>query len=117
MLGIEEEIDLAKLRDWDRLNSGPLDQLINETDSSLTADGRALVGALQEGHLADGLGEIGVPGSRLERILDPSLALEFSTMKGLLEKISPMLTNGDPDAFAVVATRLAAVHLESGFNP
>ncbi len=117
MLGIEEEIDLAKLRNWDRLNSAPLDQLVSETDSSLTADGRALVGALRVGDLAEGLGGIGVPSPRLERILDPSLALEFSAVKGALEKGSPALTNGDPDAFAVVATRLAAVHLEGGFNP
>lgn len=117
MLGIEEVFDLAKLRSWDRLNTGPVDELVSEVEPSLTADGRALIGALRGGELAGGLGSVGVPNPRLERILDPSLALEFSTLKGVLEKTSLPLTNGDPEAFGVVAARLAAVHLEGGFNP
>lgn len=117
MLGIDEAVDLATLRSWDRLNTAPVDELVGEAEPSLTADGRALVGALREGDLAGGLTSIGVPDPRLRRILDPSLALEFSTLKEAVEKPSLPLTIGDPDAFAVIAARLAAVHLEGGFNP
>jgi hypothetical protein len=117
MLGIDEVVDLATLESWDRLNTGPLDELVSDTEPMLTSDGQTLVGALREGSIAGGLSRIGVPDPRLARILDPSLALEFSTLKGVVEKTSPALTSGDPDAFAVVAARLAATHLEGGFNP
>jgi hypothetical protein len=116
MLSVDEEVNIEKIREWDRLNSCPIRQLVEEVEETVTPAGEALIGSLRRGEVAAGFGDLGIPERRLERILDPSLALEFSTLRGVLLDAPTLLTNGDSDTFSVAGVRLAAEHLEGGFN-
>lgn len=115
--GLEDGIDLAKVKRWDRLNTCPLEDLMGEVERVATPAGRELLGHLAEGNLAWGISGLSIPDRRLVRILDPELALEFATLRRVLDETPVELTTGDRDEFSVAAVRLAAESLEGGFNP
>ena len=117
MLSVEERFDLETLRRWDLLNTRPVLEMARDTERAVTPAGRELIADLRQGDLAGALGALSIPDRRLSRILDPSLALEFSTLRSVLDDSPVELTTGDRDAFSVTAVRLAAEHLEGGFNP
>jgi hypothetical protein len=90
--------------------AGPLDPLLDDVRGVATPAGRAVLGGLADGRVADALAAV-ADEQTLRQVLDPSRPLTFAALRDVFATRAGELTAGDPAAFALVAARLAAAHL------
>jgi hypothetical protein len=110
---IEPAATNETLMRWDLLQTCPLDSLIAEAEQSATPDGRNVLKGLQSGEISVVFGKLVASERRRARMLDPTLGLEFATLRRVIDEAPGPLTNGDRALFSVAGARLAAQHLNN----
>jgi hypothetical protein len=101
---------------WDTLQTIPLDALVAEARHAGTRDGKALLALLTKGDLEAALNMIVPSEKKRLRMLDQSLALEFSSLREAITNAPMTLANQDQELFSIAGVRLAAATLGSPAN-
>jgi hypothetical protein len=98
---------------WDRLQATPLDELVATARQATTQEGNELLDLLENGDLRGALGMIVPSEKKRARMLDESLALEFSTLRRAIANAPTTLVSRELELFSVAGARLAARELGS----
>jgi Zn-dependent peptidase ImmA (M78 family) len=96
---------------WDRLQATPLDALVATARQAATREGDELLDLLENGDLRGALGMIVPSEKKRARMLDESLALEFSTLRRAIADAPTTLVSREQESFSVAGARLAARQL------
>ena len=110
-LTVAGDLTSATLQSWDYLQTCPLDELLDQAKRSATSKGMTFLEDVAECDLSLALSRIGVSNRRAERLLDPSSALDFSSLRKAIED-ADSLAERDEGIFTIAATRLAVSRLE-----
>jgi hypothetical protein len=105
-------IDLPRL---DPLLAAPVDQLTERVHETSSARGRDILGLLREGSIAAALSALGAKERLVQVIADDRWAVQFFTIKDLIESAcTANRLNPDPSLYSVAGTRMAAKALAKG---
>jgi hypothetical protein len=110
-LTVEESITPQTLQRWDFLQTCPIEELLVEARRQATPQGLAFLEEVNVGELPLALSRVGISDRRLARMLDPSSALEFSTLRSAIADVAASLVEGDQQLYVVAAVRVAAEYL------
>lgn len=98
MLSVAAPITEDVLIGWDHLHAAPVAELVAQLLPAATDEGLRVLDALRSGDVGTALACAGVSPRRRNRVLDPSEALGFSTLRELFYEPRAPLTDGDRTA-------------------